>query len=226
MKTTTATLLVATCLSLTQCATHSTVYTQASQSSTSPAQALAVLQKGNQRFAAGKSVHRDLPAQVKLTAAGQHPVAAVVSCMDSRTSSELVFDQGLGDIFSIRVAGNVINDDILGSLEYATAAAGARLVVVMGHTKCGAVAGACKGKKMGHLTGLLEKMGPAVAEVKARGGKASPAFEEEVTAANVRHALAAARKSSPILQKLEQQGKIALQGAVYHVEDGHVQWLK
>ena len=213
-------------LFLTQCSTTQ-VQTAGSQAATSPAAALKLLVAGNERFAGGKSLHRDLPAQVKLTASGQHPVAAIVSCIDSRTSSELVFDQGMGDIFSTRVAGNVINDDILGSLEFATSVAGAKLVLVVGHTHCGAVSGACKGVELGHLTGLLAKIQPAVARARASGGRAAgPDVEETAAAENVRLSVAQIRNQSPILQGLEKQHKIQIQGAMYHIDTGRVELLK
>lgn len=213
-------------LFLAQCTT-SQVQTAQSQSSTSPNDALQILMAGNERFASGRSLHRNLPAQVKLTAGGQHPVAAIVSCIDSRTSSELVFDQGMGDIFNARVAGNVINDDILGSLEFATSAAGAKLVLVVGHTRCGAVSGACKRVELGHLTGLLAKIRPAAARAKVSGaGTAGPGFEDAVAAENVRLSVEQIRKQSTILQTLESQGKIRIQGAMYHLDTGRVELLK
>ena len=130
-----------------------------------PITALDVLRKGNERFVNNLKANRNLLQQVNETSDGQHPLAIVLSCIDSRTSAELIFDQGLGDIFSCRVAGNVLNEDILGSMEFATKVAGAKVVVVLGHSRCGAIKGACDGVKMGNLTSLLEKIEPAIAQV-------------------------------------------------------------
>ncbi|MDB6139902.1 MAG: carbonic anhydrase [Verrucomicrobiaceae bacterium] len=206
-------------LALTQCS--SPVQTKESQSVTSPSQAVQGLMTGNQRFASGHSKWRNLPAQVKDTAKGQHPIAAIVSCMDSRTSSELVFDQGIGDIFNIRIAGNVINNDILGSLEYACDKAGAKAILVVGHTSCGAIHGAIAGVKLGHLTGLLDKIKPAINQTPK-----SPdhdRYENSVTITNVRLGLKQIRQQSETLRKLESQGKITIQGAIYHIDTGRVE---
>lgn len=216
------TLLASLCL--VQCTT-STVQTEASQKATSPQQALAILKDGNERFATGRSLHRDWRTQVKKTAGGQHPIAAVLGCMDSRASNEIVFDQGIGDIFSMRVAGNVQNDDVLGSLEYATAKAGAKAVVVLGHTKCGAVHGACEGVHLGHLDGLLEKIQPAVKKAGSAKAASGVSFEDRVAAENVKHVVAQLRSKSPILRSLEQQGKLKIVGALYHIETGRVQFF-
>ncbi|MEI6537501.1 MAG: carbonic anhydrase, partial [Verrucomicrobiaceae bacterium] len=159
-------LAVAVITSLSSCAS-SKVQTKESQAAITPAQALKSLQDGNARFASGHSKKNNLPDQVKATAGGQHPIAAVLGCIDSRASHELIFDQGIGDIFSARVAGNVLNDDLLGSLEFATAKSGAKAILVLGHTRCGAVIGACQNAKLGHVTGLLEKIKPAVRQVTA-----------------------------------------------------------
>ena len=212
-------LTVVALLTLTQCAT--TVQTKESQAATTPSMAIHELEVGNKRFAAGASRWRNLPAQVKLTSKGQYPIAAVVSCMDSRTSSELIFDQGLGDIFNVRVAGNVINNDGLGSLEYGCYKAGAKAVLVVGHTKCGAVHGAIDNVQLGNLTGLLAKIKPAVA-LTPQG----PDYEDRVSANNVRLGVKEIRKRSDILRKLESQGKIKIQGALYHVDTGIVELLQ
>ncbi|HET7152977.1 MAG TPA: carbonic anhydrase, partial [Candidatus Kapabacteria bacterium] len=166
--------------------------THETQSAITPAQALQLLKDGNKRFHTGKMMHRDLPEQVKETAKHQYPFAAVVSCMDSRTSSELVFDQGIGDIFSIRVAGNVINKDVLGSLEYAAKVTGVKLILVIGHTQCGAIKGACDNVKLGNLTELLDKIKPAIdavpQTVQPRTSK-NHAFVEDVSEMNVKLSL-------------------------------------
>ena len=206
-------------LSLTQCAT--TVQTKQSQAATTPSMTIEELKAGNKRFATGSSHWKNLPAQVKLTAKGQYPVAAIVSCMDSRTSSEVIFDQGLGDIFNVRVAGNVIDSDGLGSLEYGCYKAGAKAILVVGHTKCGAVHGAIDNVKLGNLTELLAKIKPAVAQTPK-----GPDFEDRVAATNVRLGVKEIRKRSETLRKLESQGKIKIQGALYNAETGLVELLQ
>lgn len=207
-------------LALTQCTT--TVQTKASQTAATPQQVIAALKAGNERFAAGKPQHRNLLKQAKLTAGGQHPLAAVVSCIDSRTSSELIFDQGIGDIFNARIAGNVINDDILGSLEFACAAAGSKAIVVVGHTSCGAVKGAASSTKLEHLTGLLDKIQPAVKHTPKGGND----YVDRVAAENVKQSVAAIRAQSQTLSKLEKEGKIAIVGAMYHLDTGRVEFLR
>ena len=167
------------------------VFTKSTQSAISATQALDRLKEGNARFVAGHPVHCNTQTQVKLTAAGQAPFAAVLACMDSRVAPELVFDQRLGDIFAVRVAGNFVNIDILGSLEYATDVAGAKLIVVLGHSDCGAVKGAIDHVQLGNLTAALENIQPAVAEVRAAGGVASSKdkkFVQEVSERNAQDA--------------------------------------
>lgn len=212
--------------SLVSCAT-SKVQTKESQAATTPQKAVKVLQDGNARFASGRSTQRNLVEQAKETTSGQHPVAAVLGCMDSRASNELIFDQGIGDIFSIRVAGNVLDDDLLGSLEYATAKAGAKAIIVVGHTRCGAVSGACHDAKLGHLTGLLEKIKPAVRKVEAdsNGDHSGSVFEDRVSAENVRQVVAQIRAKSPVLQKLEREGKLTIIGGLYHLETRQVEFF-
>ncbi len=213
------TLLVLALVVLTQCTT--TVQTKETQAAVSPQQVIDQLKVGNQRFASGRPQHRNLIKQAKLTADGQHPLAAIVSCIDSRTSSELIFDQGIGDVFNARVAGNVINDDILGSVEYACAAAGAKVVLVVGHTGCGAVKGATKGVKLEHLTGLLEKIQPAVRHT----AKGSDNYIDQVAVENVKQSVMTIRAKSSTLSKLEKEGKIAIVGAMYHLDTGLVEFL-
>ncbi len=211
---------------LISCAT-SKVQTKDSQAAITPQQALTTLKEGNARFASGHSIHRDLVAQVKKTSSGQHPIAAVLGCIDSRASSELIFDQGIGDIFSARVAGNVLNDDVLGSLEFATAKAGAKAVVIVGHTRCGAVGGACSNAKLGHVTGLLAKIKPAVRKVSSdpKIKHTGAAFEDEVAAENVKQVMAAIRRQSPILAKMELEGKLLITGGIYHLDTGLVEFF-
>jgi carbonic anhydrase len=199
--------------------------TRATQAATTPAAALAELRAGNERFATGRLQVRDLTAQREATAAGQYPFAAVLSCLDSRCSAEQVFDQGVGDIFSARVAGNVLNDDILGSLEFACNAAGARLIAVVGHSKCGAVKGACQGVQLGHLTGLLDKIRPAISRV-STNSPAGAEQVEQVAAMNVRLVLEQIRERSPILTEMIRDGRIGLVGGMYDLDTGRVNFFE
>lgn len=196
------------------------------QQNTTPADALELLKAGNYRFVNNLKVNRNLLQQVNETSDGQHPLAVILSCIDSRTSAELIFDQGLGDVFSVRVAGNILNDDILGSMEFACAVAGAKILVVLGHTKCGAVAGACKGVKMGHLTGLLNKLQPAVnmaaADKNLKLAHDSYEFADVVAGHNVHLTINRILNESPILRELMEEGKIGIAGAMYDVESGLV----
>ena len=214
-------------VSLTSCAT-SGVYTKATQAATTPEQAISRLKEGNSRFVAGNSQNLDHLAQLKKTAAGQAPIAAVLSCIDSRTSSEIIFDQGIGDIFNARVAGNVLNDDLLGSLEFATAKAGAKAILVVGHTSCGAVSGACADAKVGHVTGLLAKIKPAV-QTASQGRqvkKGDTGFEDRVAAENVKMVVSQIRSRSSILRDLERQGKLTIQGGLHHLDTGKVEFFQ
>ena len=205
-------------------------HTQETQASISPEKALLILKEGNARFIENLTVDRDLLKQINQTRDGQWPFAAILSCMDSRTSAELVFDQGLGDVFSIRIAGNVVNTDILGSLEYACKAAGSKLIVVLGHTKCGAVTGACKHVELGNLTSLLSKLQPAIYDEKEtkdpelRTGD-NPEFVQNVANINVRRSVKAVIERSIVLEKLIRQGEIGIIGAMYDVEKGTVDFF-
>lgn len=187
--------------------------------------ALAQLKEGNARFVANRPAERDLLQQVRRTSGGQSPFAAVLGCIDSRVPPELVFDQGIGDLFSVRIAGNFVNEDVLGSLEFACKVAGARLLVVLGHTNCGAVMGACDGVRLGHLTGTLRHLQPAV---DAAAGPAGPrtsddaAFVQRVAEKNVDLTVQAIQERSPILKKMADQGTIAIVGAMYDVASGVV----
>ena len=196
--------------------------TKVIQDSISPDKAIEMLKDGNKRFLEKKELKRDLHLQVKDTSGGQFPYAVVLSCIDSRVPVELVFDQGVGDIFSARVAGNIINEDILGSIEYACGVAGSKAILVLGHSKCGAVTAACKGVELGNITALLSKVKPAIANIKQRDGEVEV---EEVTKANVHQSIKEIREKSSILADLETEGKIKIVGAVYHVEDGRVSYL-
>lgn len=203
-------------------------HTKETQSSLTADMAIEILKEGNERFIKNLKADRNLLQQVKETATGQFPFATILSCMDSRTSAELIFDQGLGDIFSIRVAGNVLNEDILGSMEYACKAAGSKLVMVMGHTKCGAIVGACNSVEMGNLSTLLHKVQPAIeAETETttdRNGNNS-AFVKHVTENNVHLTINRVRQESPILAEMEDQGKIKIIGGIYDVETGRVDFF-
>lgn len=194
------------------------------QENLTPHKAFEILVEGNKRFVNNLRFNRNLLQQVNDTSAGQYPFAIVLSCIDSRTSAELVFDQGLGDIFSVRVAGNVLNEDILGSMEFACQIAGSKLIVVLGHTRCGAVRGACNHMELGHLTGLLSKIGPAMYDVqRVSGGQLDEdAFIERVAIENTRHQMRAVIERSPILEHLYRDGRIGLVGGVYSVETGEV----
>lgn len=192
------------------------------QDSISPNRAVEMLKEGNQRFLDKNVQDRDLHLQVSQTSSGQFPYAVVLSCIDSRVPVELVLDQGVGDIFSARVAGNIINEDILGSIEYACGVAGSKAILVLGHTKCGAVTAACKDVELGNITALLSKVKPAIANIKLRDGEVEV---EEVTKANVHQSIKEIREKSSILADLETEGKIKIVGAVYHVEDGRVSYL-
>lgn len=196
------------------------------QAGITPKEALNILKAGNARFVSGQLLTRSPNAQVTQTALGQFPFASVLACIDSRSSPEHVFDLGVGDIFSARIAGNTINEDILGSLEYASWVAGSRLIVVLGHTNCGAIKGACDGVQMGNLTTLLEKLQPAVRAASTPGEHNSKnhTFVDEVTELNVNLTIQAIRANSPILRQLEQQGKIKIVGAIYDTGSGKVSW--
>ena len=192
------------------------------QDSISPNRAVEMLKEGNQRFLDKNEQDRDLHLQVSQTSSGQFPYAVVLSCIDSRVPVELVLDQGVGDVFSARVAGNIINEDILGSIEYACGVAGSKAILVLGHTKCGAVTAACKDVELGNITALLSKVKTAIANIKQRDGEVEV---EEVTKANVHQSIKEIREKSSMLADLETEGKIKIVGAVYHVEDGRVSYL-
>jgi carbonic anhydrase len=197
------------------------------QSQITPMQALELLKEGNKRFVNNLKINRNLLEQANETSDGQHPFAIVLSCIDSRTSAELIFDQGLGDIFSVRIAGNVINEDILGSMEFACKVAGSKIIVVLGHTKCGAVKGACDHVEMGNLTVLLNKIRPAVDEEKTTTSNRTSSnneFVENVAAINVKRTAKAIMQRSPILKEMIEKGEIGLAGGMYDVANGEVQF--
>ena len=193
-----------------------------SQLELTPATSLELLKAGNERFVSGANADRNLLEQVKTTTNGQFPFAVVLSCIDSRVPAEVVFDQGIGDIFSARVAGNVVNDDILGSMEFACKLAGSKLIVVLGHSSCGAVGGACKGVKLGNLSGLLEKIQPSVDLVNTTTPLNQSDFIQQVAEANVARVVQEIRAKSPVLKELFAQGDVGIVGAMYSVETGKV----
>ena len=204
--------------------------TKASQDAISPAKALELLKEGNQRFTAKQQVERDLNLQVEQTSTGQFPFATVLSCIDSRVPAELVFDQGIGDIFSVRIAGNFVNSDILGSMEFASKLAGTKLILVLGHTACGAVKGACDHAELGNLTGMLDKIAPAVEAVTepaaaADRTSANNDFVNAVGAKNVTLTIERIREESPVLAEMEQAGEIQIVGGMYDIATGQVNFL-
>ncbi|MFN7980200.1 MAG: carbonic anhydrase family protein [Vicinamibacterales bacterium] len=198
-----------------------------SQATITPHRALEILKEGNERFVSNLRINRNLLQQANETRDGQFPFATIVSCIDSRTSAELIFDQGLGDIFSVRIAGNVINTDIIGSLEFACHVAGSRLVVVLGHTSCGAIKGACDHVEIGNLTELLSKIQPAVYEENQTSNPAlrnskNTTFVENVADLNVRRSVRAIVNRSYILERLIEAGKVAIIGAKHDLPSGEV----
>jgi len=204
-------------------------HTAETQATITPAKALEILKEGNQRFVNNLKINRNLLEQVNETKDGQFPFAVVLSCIDSRTSAELIFDQGLGDIFSIRIAGNIINNDILGSMEFACKLAGSKLIVVLGHSKCGAIKGACAGVEIGNLTGLLEKVKPAINDVKNEmpdTAQTDPAFINAVEKQNVICMMDTIINQSPVLKELYESGEIGMIGSYYDVETGEVSFMK
>lgn len=204
--------------------------TAESQSKLTPDDALAMLKEGNQRFLNGTQRKRELNQQVIQTAEGQYPFASIVGCIDSRVPQSLIFDQGIGSLFSAKVAGNIINDDILGSLEFACKLAGSKVVVVLGHTSCGAVKGACDQAELGNLTALLSKINPAVLNIKEpqnpelRNSKNSE-FVDAVALENVKLTVQNIRTYSNVLRNMEEQGAIKIVGAMYDVKTGAVSFL-
>jgi len=198
------------------------------QNSLTPAMALQLLRNGNQRFINNLKLHRNLLEQVNETSDGQHPFAVVFGCIDSRISAELVFDQGLGDIFSIRVAGNVVNEDIVASMEFACKIAGAKIVLVLGHTRCGAVKGACDGVEMGNLTALLHKIKPAIinTDVTAFDPNNPYSFVNAVAESNVHHVMDEICRASTILDQMVKEGSIDIVGGMYDVETGRVEFFQ
>jgi len=203
--------------------------TKETQMDLTPEKALQILKDGNERFINNLKANRNLLQQVNDTSTGQFPFATILSCIDSRTSAELIFDQGLGDIFSIRIAGNILNEDILGSMEFGTKIVGTKIIVVLGHTKCGAIVGACNQVQMGNLTTLLNKIQPAIfneKETKENRTGSNGDFVNNVTNLNVKLTIDRIRRESPIINELEEEKKIKIIGAMYDVETGKVNFLE
>jgi carbonic anhydrase len=199
--------------------------TKEMQTTITPLMALELLKEGNKRFINNLKVNRNLLEQANETSDGQHPFAVILSCIDSRTSAELIFDQGLGDIFSVRIAGNIINEDILGSMEFGCKVAGAKIIVVLGHTKCGAVKGACDHIEMGNLTALLNKIRPAVDEetqTQENRNSNNPDFVEKVATINVKRTVKSIIDLSPILKEMIESGKIGIIGGSHDIATGEV----
>jgi carbonic anhydrase len=199
--------------------------TKEMQNAISPAMALDLLKDGNKRFVNNLKINRNLLQQANETSDGQHPFAVILSCIDSRTSAELIFDQGLGDIFSIRVAGNILNEDILGSMEFACKVAGSKIIVVLGHTKCGAVKGACDHVEMGNLTALLSKIRPAVDDETATindRNSSNAAFVENVATINVKRTVQSIVERSSILKDMIEKGEIGIIGGTHDIKSGQV----
>ena len=199
------------------------------QDAITPSRALNILKEGNKRFMNNLKANRNLLQQANETSDGQHPFAVILSCIDSRTSAELIFDQGLGDVFSIRIAGNIINEDILGSMEFGCKVAGSKIIVVLGHTKCGAVKGACDHVEMGNLTALISKIQPAVYDEKSElenRDSSNSEFVEKVAAINVKRSVHAIMERSPILKEMIEDGSIGIVGGVQDITTGEVSFYE
>ena len=199
--------------------------TREMQEAITPVMALDLLKEGNKRFVNNLKINRNLLQQANETSDGQHPFAVILSCIDSRTSAELIFDQGLGDVFSIRIAGNILNEDILGSMEFGCKVAGSKIIVVLGHTKCGAVKGACDHVEMGNLTVLLSKIRPAVDDettTTENRNSNNSVFVENVAAINVKRTVKSIMERSPILKELIESGQIGITGGTHDITTGQV----
>ena len=203
--------------------------TKEMQSAITPSVALEILKEGNKRFVSNLKINRNLLQQANETSDGQHPFAVILSCIDSRTSAELIFDQGLGDVFSVRIAGNIINEDILGSMEFGCKVAGAKIIVVLGHTKCGAVKGACDNVALGNLTGLIAKIKPAVEQeaVTAENRNSSNGvFVENVAELNVSLSVKNILLKSPIIADMVKNGDIGIVGGIHDITTGEVKFFE
>ncbi len=204
-------------------------HTQDSQAAVTPELALQLLKEGNQRFLDNTTLDRSFDKQIELTSGGQYPFASIVSCIDSRIPTEIVFDQGIGDVFNARIAGNFVNQDILGSLEFACKLAGSKLIVIMGHTSCGAVKGACDHAQLGNLTAMLDNIKPALDEVKTAEGvdrsSKNSDFVNEVAIQNVHLTIAKLKANSPVLNEMIENDEIDVVGAMYDVASGKVSFI-
>lgn len=200
-----------------------TTQTKDTQDKLSPKAAVQMLIDGNARFVEDRKANRNLNDQVVETSKGQFPFAVILGCIDSRVPVEIVFDQGIGDLFSARVAGNVVNNDILGSLEYACKVAGSKVVMVLGHTKCGAVTAACNHVELGNITGLLDKIEPAMDVLGIDNKELTNDLIEEVVIENIKQSMNQIKLQSPILKKMEDNGEIEIIGANYNVDTGEIQ---
>ena len=206
---------------------HAASWTQAERDALTPDRVIEMMKKGNGRFRSGKMHAQDFLAQKRASAPGQFPAAVILSCIDSRSPAEIIFDMGIGDTFNARVAGNIANNDLIGSLEFACAAAGAKVVLVMGHTACGAIKGAIDNVQLGNLTGLLETIKPAVAATSYTGDRSSKndAFVDAVARTNVQQTIDTIRRVSPILVDLEKKGGIKIVGSMYDLRNGAVTFM-
>jgi carbonic anhydrase len=203
--------------------------TKEMQSAITPTMALNLLKDGNKRFVNNLKINRNLLQQANDTSDGQHPFAVILSCIDSRTSAELIFDQGLGDIFSVRIAGNIVNEDILGSMEFGCKVAGAKIIVVLGHTKCGAVKGACDNVALGNLTGLIEKIKPAVDQEMSttdNRNSSNSTFVENVAELNVSLTVKNILLKSPIIAEMVKNEEITIVGGVHDISSGEVKFFE
>src|SRR5688572_15427049 len=204
--------------------------TREMQAAITPKMALELLKEGNKRFINNLKVNRNLLQQANETSDGQHPFAVILSCIDSRTSAELIFDQGLGDVFSVRIAGNIINEDILGSMEFGCKVAGAKAIVVLGHTQCGAVKGAYENVQLGNLSGLLSKIKPAVLELKAEKNTKTKTtgygMVDEISEINVRRTVYQIPQLSPILKELQDNRSIKIVGGLHDISTGLVKFYE
>jgi len=201
--------------------------TKDQQITMTPESAIQRLKEGNSRFIQSNGISRDLSTEVKQTSTGQNPYATILHCIDSRVSAELIFDEGIGDVFSVRIAGNFENEDILGSMEFACKLAGTKVIVVLGHTACGAVKGACDDAKLGNLTALISKLKPAVEAVTepvdtSKRNSGNIDFVNSVAEKNVYMTMENIREKSPVLKEMEDNGEIKIVGAMYDIKDGSV----
>jgi carbonic anhydrase len=203
--------------------------TKEMQNAISPSKALDILKEGNRRFVNNLKINRNLLQQANETSDGQHPFAVILSCIDSRTSAELIFDQGLGDVFSVRIAGNIVNEDILGSMEFGCKVAGAKIIVVLGHTKCGAIKGACDNVELGNLTSLISKIKPAVDQETVTSNNrtsSNASFVENVAELNVSLSVKNILLKSPIIAEMVKNEEITIVGGVHDISTGEVKFFE